>query len=262
MMHVADGSKERWSWWMSLLVLCGLLGALAGLSFKTQNQIRRQDLPSGNYAGLAESYTVLRSALKKAMADRDRTIGALQLQVQKLQISDPSDSRQQKLLADNLKEANAFAGLTAVEGPGIVVTLNDSAHMTPGEAPAAIMPGLIHDTDINQTVNELKAAGAEALSVNDQRLVATSPIRCAGPTVLVNTVPQPPPYVIRAIGNPKTLLIALKLPGGIYEQIHGMDPAMMKMEISKHILIPGYSGPTQPKYAEPVPVPDANKTKK
>lgn len=262
MKRVAEGYKERWSWWTSLLVLCGLLGALAGLSFKTQNRIRRQDLPSGSYAGLAESYTALRSTLKKGISDRDRTIGALQVQIQKLQLSDPSDSRQQKLLADNLKQVNAFAGLTAVEGPGVVVTLNDSTHVTPGEAPAAIMPGLIHDTDINQTVNELKAAGAEAISVNDQRLVATSPIRCAGPTVLVNAVPQPPPYVIRAIGNPKTLLTALKLPGGIYEQIHGMDPAMMKMETSSHIIIPGYSGPTQSKYAEPVPVPGTNKSNK
>jgi uncharacterized protein YlxW (UPF0749 family) len=121
------------------------------------------------------------------------------------------------------------------------------------------MPGLIHDSDINQTVNELKAAGAEAISINDQRLVAMSPIRCAGPTVLVNNVPQPPPYVIRAIGNGKTLQAAMNLPGGIADQLRGMDPAMIKMDQSAHLVISAYSGPTQPKYAKPVMVPVAGK---
>ena len=64
-------------------------------------------------------------------------------------------------------------------------------------------------------VNELKAAGAEAVSVNDQRLVAVSPVRCAGPTIFVNNTPQTPPYVIRAIGEPNTLETALNISGGI-----------------------------------------------
>jgi uncharacterized protein YlxW (UPF0749 family) len=257
----APPSNERWSWWMSLFVLCAILGALMGLSFKTQNTIRLQDLPSGNYAGLAESFTALKVTLKQGLSDRDRTIAALQLQIQKLQVSDPSDTRQEKLLSDNLTQANFLAGLTEVQGPGIIVTLTDSKHTVPGAPPAAIMPGLIHDTDINQTVNELKAAGAEAISINDQRLVATSPIRCAGPTVLVNAVPQPPPYVIRAIGNPNTLQVAMNLPGGVADQLRGLDPAMIKMQASKHLVIPAYSGPTQPKYAQPVPVSGTSKTK-
>lgn len=253
--------NERWSWWTSLFVLCAILGALMGLSFKTQNKIRRIDLPSGSYAGLAESYTALKTTFKMAVADRDRTISALQLNTQKLQASTSSDTGETRLLAENLKQANFLAGLTAVQGPGVIVTLTDSKHTVPGEAPAAIMPNLIHDTDINQVTNELKAAGAEAISVNDQRLVAISPVRCAGPTVLVNDVPQPPPYVIRAIGNSNTLQVALKLPGGVFDQLHNLDPAMIKIQTTKKIVIPAYSGPTTTKYAQPVPVPDTNKAK-
>ncbi len=244
-------SNVRWSWWTSLFVLCAILGALMGLSFKTQNTIRRSSLPSGNYAGLAERYIIL----KQTVTDCERTIAALQNQVQALQRT-PSDSGHEKLLAQSLRQADALAGLTAVQGPGLVVTLTDGK--PPPRAPAAaIMPVLNHDLDINQTVNELKAAGAEAISINDQRLVATSPVRCAGPTVLVNNVPQPPPYVIRAIGKPNTLQVALKLPGGIYDQLHDMDPTMLKIQPSQRLVIPAYSGPTQPKYAQPVPVPDA-----
>jgi uncharacterized protein YlxW (UPF0749 family) len=240
-------SSERWSWWTSLFVLCAILGALMGLSFKTQNRVLQQNLPSNNYNGLAERYIIL----KQAVADRELTIKTLQREKQALLSGTATDSSQVKLLAENLKQADALAGLTAQQGPGLVVTLNDGPH--PAGAPAAvIMATMIHDTDINQTVNELKAAGAEAVSVNDQRLVATSPIRCAGPTVLVNNVPQPPPYVIRAIGNPKTMQIALNLPGGVAESLRALDPTMLAMQMKTQIVVPAYSGPTQPKYARPV----------
>ena len=251
-------NNERWSWWMSLFILCAILGGLMGLSFKTQNTVLKQNLPSNNYNGLAERYIIL----KGAVADRERTIAALQTEKQALQRGTTSDNGQEKALADSVNQLNFLAGLTAVQGQGIVVTLNDGK--APPGAPtavAAIMPTLIHDTDINQTVNELKAAGAEAISVNDQRLVATSPVRCAGPTVLVNNVPQPPPYVIRAIGNANTLQIALKLRGGVFDQLHSLDPTMIKMQAAKHIVVPAYAGPTQPKYAQPVPVAAASPAK-
>ena len=62
---------------------------------------------------------------------------------------------------------------------------------------------IIHDEDLLRVLNELCAAGAEAISINDQRIVATTEVRCAGPTVSVNNVRSAPPYVIKAIGNPK-----------------------------------------------------------
>jgi uncharacterized protein YlxW (UPF0749 family) len=243
-------TSDRGSWWMSLFILCAILGALMGLSFKTQNAIRSRDLPSTSYNGLAEGYTVL----KQAVIDRERTIAALQLKIQQIN-NTPTDTGQLKLLQGELKQANFFAGVLGAQGPGLVVTLNDSKHTMPGAAPADIMPNLIHDTDINAVVNELKAAGAEAVSVNDQRLVAVSPIRCAGPTVLVNDVPQTPPYVIRAIGNPATLMTALNLQGGVAYQLRQLDPAMIRVQKAGHMVVPAYSGPTQPKYAKPVAVP-------
>ena len=111
-----------------------------------------------------------------------------------------------------------------MKGPGIIVTLNDSKLPYPKDMPPGVLPGMapeniIHDTDINQTVNELKTAGAEAISVNDQRLVATSPVRCAGPTVYVNNTMAAPPFVIKAIGDAKTLQAALNISGGEVDQI-------------------------------------------
>lgn len=148
--------------------------------------------------------------------------------------------------------AYLLAGLTPVQGPGVIATLTDSKKRLP-TMPAGIQPpNLIHDTDINQVINELKAAGAEAISVNGQRLVTTSAIRTAGPTMLVNNTPQTPPYVIKAIGAPKTLVGALNLRGGGADQLKRFDPAMFSIQQAQTLTLPAYSGSGEPRYAKPV----------
>lgn len=155
-------------------------------------------------------------------------------------------------------EADLLAGLTPVQGPGLIVTLRDSKMRIAGAPPSALpvpgAPTLIHDTDINQAVNELKAAGAEAIAVNDQRLAGMSPIRSAGPTVYVNNNPQTPPFVIRAIGDARALQAALNLPNGVADSLRHFDPAMISMQPSTLLTLPAYSGTAQPKYARPVGV--------
>ena len=152
-----------------------------------------------------------------------------------------------------LGQARFLAGLTPVQGPGVVVTLKDGKKHLPNNLPPGMAPpSIIHDSDINQIVNELKAAGAEAIAVNDQRLVATSSVRTAGPTVLINFVPTAPPYVIKAIGDPKTLAAAMNLPGGVASQIKMYDPAMFSVKESGMLTLPAYSGRSEPRYAKPV----------
>lgn len=152
-----------------------------------------------------------------------------------------------------LSNARFLAGLTPVQGPGVVVTLNDSKKTLPGKMPPGIAaPSLIHDSDINQVVNELRAAGAEAIAVNDQRLVATSSVRTAGPTILINFTPTVPPYIIKAIGNSKTLASAMNLPGGVATQIKAYDSAMFSVREAGVLTLPAYSGGSAPRYAKPV----------
>ena len=152
-----------------------------------------------------------------------------------------------------LDQARLLAGLTPVQGPGVVVTLNDSKQRLPKNMPSGMTPpNLIHDSDINAVVNELKAAGAEAIAVNGQRLVAISPVRCAGSTIFVNNTPMAPPFIIKAIGDSKTLASAMNLPGGISTQIKAFDPAMFSVEESDTLTLPAYSGGSQPRYARPL----------
>ena len=101
------------------------------------------------------------------------------------------------------------AGSAAVEGAGVVVTLDDSsARRSPTGDPNDL---IVHERDIQTVVNALWAAGAEAVGVNGERLTTTSAVRCAGNTLLLHGALHSPPYRIAAIGDPESL--ATSLPG-------------------------------------------------
>jgi uncharacterized protein YlxW (UPF0749 family) len=101
------------------------------------------------------------------------------------------------------------AGAAAVEGPGVVVTLDDSsARRSPTGDPNDL---IVHERDIQTVVNGLWAAGADAVGVNGERLSSTSAVRCAGNTLLLHGALHSPPYRIAAIGDPE--LLADGLPG-------------------------------------------------
>ncbi|TZE82044.1 DUF881 domain-containing protein [Calorimonas adulescens] len=152
-------------------------------------------------------------------------------------------------LREQLEDVNILAGLTDVQGPGVIVTLNDSKQeIQPGEDPSLF---LIHDDDLLKVLNELRAAGAEAVSLNEQRIVATTEIRCVGPTVNVNSVRFAPPYVFKAIGDPDTLEAALMLKGGVVDTLRywGIEISIKKAD---KIIVPRYNGTLNFKYAAPV----------
>ena len=150
-----------------------------------------------------------------------------------------------------LSNARFLAGLTPVQGPGVVVTLTDSRNKMPAMPQKLSSPNIIHDSDINPVVNELKAAGAEAVAVNDQRIVATSSVRCIGPNIFVNGISLTPPFVIKAIGKPKALAASVNLPGGVAAQLKMSDPAMFSVREDMELTLPAYSGGSRPHYARP-----------
>jgi uncharacterized protein YlxW (UPF0749 family) len=105
--------------------------------------------------------------------------------------------------------------------------------------------------DLRQVLDELGQSGSEAISINNQRIVGRTYLRCVGPTILVNSIPLVPPYVIQAIGDPDTLWGGLNLPYGVLDQMRRYDPLMFKIERKKDIQIPAYTGSTEVRFAEP-----------
>jgi uncharacterized protein YlxW (UPF0749 family) len=130
-----------------------------------------------------------------------------ELQEQKKKYDDAVDNN--AMIEDNLKKelelAKIIAGLTDVKGKGIVVSL-DNSNLSE-----------VDDTDILTLINELKASEAQAISINNERIVSVSEVRKAGNYIVVNGKQLTRPYVIRAIAAPSKLENALRIIGGITE---------------------------------------------
>ncbi len=112
-------------------------------------------------------------------------------------------------LASRLDELEVATGAGAVSGPGMVVRLDDAPAQGDGTdldpRTDSIDEGRVTDRDLQTVVNEIWAAGAEAVAINGQRLTALSAIRAAGEAVLVDFRPISPPYVVSAVGDPDRL---------------------------------------------------------
>jgi uncharacterized protein YlxW (UPF0749 family) len=156
----------------------------------------------------------------------------------------PGDSE----LKEQLDRARILAGVTELSGSGVEVTLNDSnVNLKPGENPNLYV---LHDEDVLRVLNEIRAAGAEAISLNGERILANTEVRCTGPTIVLNRDKRlAPPYVITAIGNPDTLEGSIKMKGGVAEtlQFWGIQVGVKKMS---QVTVPAYSGGIKFDYAK------------
>lgn len=151
-------------------------------------------------------------------------------------------------MTEDLNKANILAGLVDLKGEGILITINDSPTISDD---LTIEAGLVHDTDITAITTELKAAGVEVMSINGQRIIATTAIRCVGPTIQVNSVKIAAPFYIKAIGNASYLESALNIKGGIVDSLRGYG-IQIKIERQKNIIIEKYDATLKFRVAKPV----------
>ncbi len=189
-----------------------------------------------------------------ALRDQERHRAALETQVAELRAR---LAEYEKAAAENrtatagvnrqLQDLRALVGLTALEGPGLVVTLIDSTRPArPGEDPNKT---ILHYTDIAGVVSELWAAGAEAIAVNGERVMTSTGINCVGTTILCNTKRMAPPYVITAVGDPRRLDAYLRRPAGSLEMLAAFD---FPIRLTRHrrVDVPPYRGIFHFEYAE------------
>ena len=149
---------------------------------------------------------------------------------------------------NQIQEGNKLIGLTEVTGPGVIITLSDSKL----DASTVLDPSLlvVHDLDVYYVINELKNAGAEAISVNDQRVVPTSAIECGGNIITINGEKIGSPFEIKAIGLPENLA-NLDRTGGYLAKMRS-DGVGSELKKSNNITIPKYSGIINYKYVKSV----------
>ena len=145
-----------------------------------------------------------------------------------------------------LAEAARVAGLSDVVGPAVKVVLDD--------APLSVKPPgidenvlVVHQQDIQLVVNVLWASGAEAMTIQGQRVVSSTGIKCVGNTVVLHGVPYAPPYEIIAIGNVPTMLQGIDdSPGvAVYQQYVEAYSLGWAQQVLPEVRLPAFNGPLQ-----------------
>lgn len=152
-------------------------------------------------------------------------------------------------------ELTGEVGLDAMRGPGVTVTLTDARRDADGRFPRDASPDdlVVHQQDIQAVLNALWGAGAEAIALQDQRLIATSAPRCVGNTLLLDGRTYSPPYTVTAIGDPTALSAALAADPQIrlYKQYVIRFGLGYTEQSADDLELPGYSRPVRMRYARP-----------
>lgn len=227
---------------ITLGIMCLILTMMIVMQLKTtksSNKVVAQSLANDN----------LRDQVLRWKERYDVTYSALQASEKKLEqvrqkASENTEGSSEK--EEQLKKNNILIGLTDVSGEGVIVTLKDNTSSTSDSTILDPSYSLVHYGDILGIINELKNAGAEAISINDQRVIYTTSITCEGNVINVNGEKVSSPFVIKAIGSSVYMNSALSRPGGTIEFLNYAIQASVKT--SNNITIKKYTGVINPKY--------------
>lgn len=216
----------------SISVVCIILGIMLAIQFRTTQDIRS-----------SAQYERADDLMKRIMqVEKERT--ALEDQVHDLRQPPGDDAA-----AKDLERIKIGAGLVPLQGTGIIITIDNTKQAL---SPSNKNPNLsqIRDEDILKILNELRAAGAEAIAINNQRLIATSEVRTAGSFISINNKNFATPFEIKAIGDPVALENALKIRGGIIETIQfwGIQVVIKQSTV---VELPAFKGTFRFQYAHP-----------
>lgn len=239
---------RHWHIYLTIIaVICGTLFAWVFLA-QAKYQAQTAEARNRNLVQVIRNLEIETQELENEIAAVRKRLDVVEQQQGKRE-SELSD------LAARLQQAKLAAGLVDVEGPGIIVTLDDNregAMRAQTANPGLYKPEdyIVHDKNVLYLVNELKQAGAEAIAVNNQRLVTSSDIRCVGTTILVNTTRLVPPYEIKALGDPDALAAAVEN-GTEYPILKGKG-FPVTIEKKQKIAIPAFRGSLVTAHLSPV----------
>jgi uncharacterized protein YlxW (UPF0749 family) len=230
---------------ISLLAGQNLALILAGLLLGLALVIRWQDtgaLPpegSGGRERVAQAVSQLereQETLKARIAELRDELVAVQRQA----------SQNTELLGTvsaELEVERMAAGLMPLQGPGVVVSLDDSNMPAPTTGVDS-ESYIIHEVDLRDVANLLWAGGAEAIAINDERIVNTTSVYCVGSTIMVNDTRLSPPYDVRAIGDRAQMQPLLEDPAQLTD-LHRRAKAFgvqLKVSWANRVEVPAYSG--------------------
>ncbi len=197
---VLTRNPSRWS------ALVPLVGILAGILFTTSSQASRGTDLRSELTGLPD----LIRERQVSNADRGRELAAMQAEIDRLSEAAAPGNATLTTLTERTDALAPSTGTAPGRGQSLTVALDDSP-LTIEQLPdwANVDDIVVHQQDVQAVVNALWRGGAEAMTIMDQRVIATSAVRCVGNTLILQGRVYSPPFVISAIGDPSALEAAL-----------------------------------------------------
>ena len=219
-------------YYVTLFVIFAVIGALAaGKVISTRREAEAREKENN---ALIEKYTLemeeLTAASNSLRGELTETENRYSDELARLKETDKDFYNVLNMYSRNIETVRLLAGLTSVSGSGAIIKLDDSG----------LGSALVHDTYLNEILNVLKEAGAQAISINGERIVTGSEVICLGPSIRVNGVRLFAPYRISAVGDPDELLKAYQ-ESRIYKTIVTQN-LLYDAQKSDNILIGPYTG--------------------
>ena len=226
--------------WRALVPVTALL---AGVLFATSaHTAQGTDLRAGRFSELADLIT----SAQDTVAGQERRAAELRRQVadaSRVAAAGSSTVAAETARGDALVTA---AGLQALRGSGLVVTLDDAPPQPAGQAPASDNPDdlVVHQQDVQSVLNALWAGGADAVTLMGERLISTSAVRCVGNTLLIQGRLVGPPFVVRAIGDAGRMREALDREPGVALFRQYVDAFDLTFDVTSaaSLRLPAYQG--------------------
>jgi uncharacterized protein YlxW (UPF0749 family) len=244
MTAAASADRTRLAHSLVLLLPAVLFGLLVSVQWRTQAD--RNELTVRYNTPLLDAAKTLQNeqaTLKSQLAD-------LRAELDQIQASASTQSDAAKDLQARIDALKLVAGLNERTGDGVTITLDDAR----GSAAAKdVEKSICHNTDLTDIVNQAWRGGAQAIAVNDERIVGSSSIYCVGSTIMVNGTLMSPPFTVVVIGPQNELLATYDDPTQLRDIKQRRDVYGLGFRVSRAggLRIPPYRGALNVRYATP-----------
>lgn len=230
---------KNWKIALTFAIVCCVLTMAISIQLKTidnTNSTVTQTLTSND---LRDQVLKWKEKYDKAAADLEKS----EVNLENIRLQSTQNDEQAIYKEEKIKLNNTLLGLTDVKGNGIVITLKDNNNVSSSTISPfdSIEYYLVHAGDLVSIVNDLKNAGAEAISINGQRIVNSTAIYCAGNVVKINGEKISSPIEIKAIGSPELLYGSITIPGG-YLELMEETGVIVDVKKQSNITINKYDG--------------------
>jgi len=228
-----------------LLVPAVLFGLLVAVQWRTQ--IERSALSVRYNAPLIDAANALQTEQDKLKTD----LADLRKRLDEIQRNASTQTGAERELQSRIDDLMSSAGLTPRSGDGVVVQLDDARNVS--VTSRDIDKSICHSTDLTDIINTAWKGGAEAIAVNDERVVSSSSVYCVGSTIMVNGRLMSPPFNVVAIGPQNGILGAFDDPNQLQDIKQRRDVQGLGFHVTRAsaIHVPAYSGALNIRYAQP-----------